>query len=35
MFKGGYSNSVFQIDKDLNKKHSFRKEHFDIWIHLE
>jgi hemoglobin len=30
--KGGYSNNMFQIHKDLNEKHSFSKEHFDTWL---
>lgn len=30
--KGGYSNNMFQIHKDLNEKHSFKKEHFDSWL---
>lgn len=30
--KGGYSNNMFQIHKDLNEKHSFKKEHFDAWL---
>lgn len=32
--KGGYSNNMFQIHKDLNEKHAFKKEHFDTWLHL-
>ena len=31
--KGGYSNNMFQIHKDLNEKHPFKKEHFDTWLH--
>jgi hemoglobin len=30
--KGGYSNNMFQIHKNLHEKHSFKKEHFDIWL---
>lgn len=30
--KGGYSNNMFQIHKDLHEKHSFTKEHFDAWL---
>ena len=30
--KGGYSNNMFQIHKDINEKHKFTKVHFDIWI---
>lgn len=30
--KGGYSNNMFQIHKDLNEKHGFKKEHFDAWL---
>ena len=30
--KGGYINNMFQIHKDLNEKHAFKKEHFDNWL---
>lgn len=30
--KGGYSNNMFQIHKDLHEKHAFKKEHFDNWL---
>lgn len=30
--KGGYSNNMFQIHKDINEKHHFTKEHFDTWL---
>lgn len=30
--KGGYSNNMFQIHKDLHEKHTFKKEHFDTWL---
>jgi hemoglobin len=30
--KGGYFNNMFQIHKDVNEKHAFKKEHFDIWL---
>ena len=30
--KGGYSNNMFQIHKDIHEKHSFSKEHFEIWL---
>lgn len=30
--KGGYSNNMFQIHKDLHEKHAFKKEHFDTWL---
>ncbi|WP_338410591.1 group III truncated hemoglobin [uncultured Flavobacterium sp.] len=30
--KGGYSNNMFQIHKDLNEKHAFKKKHFDTWL---
>jgi hemoglobin len=30
--KGGYSNNMFQIHKDINEKHKFTKDHFDIWL---
>lgn len=31
--KGGYSNNMFQIHKDLHEKHAFTKDHFNTWIH--
>lgn len=30
--KGGYSNNMFQIHKDIHDKHPFTPEHFDIWL---
>lgn len=30
--KGGYSNNMFQIHKDLHDKHALKKEHFDTWL---
>ena len=30
--KGGYSNNMFSIHKDVHAKHAFKKEHFDIWL---
>lgn len=30
--KGGYSNNMFQIHKNLHEKHAFKKEHFESWI---
>lgn len=30
--KGGYSNNMFQIHKDIHEKHPFTYEHFDIWL---
>ena len=30
--KGGYSNNMFQIHKDLHEKHAFKKEHFETWL---
>lgn len=30
--KGGYFNNMFQIHKDLNDKHSFKKEHYETWL---
>jgi len=30
--KGGYSNNMFQIHKDIHHKHAFTKQHFDIWL---
>ncbi|WP_159777162.1 group III truncated hemoglobin [Flavobacterium sp. 9AF] len=30
--KGGYSNNMFQIHKEVHYKHNFTKEHFDTWI---
>ena len=31
--KGGYSNNMFQIHKDLHERRAFTKEHFNIWLH--
>ncbi len=34
--KGGYSNNMFQIHRDLNDKQTFTKEHYKIWLeHLD
>ena len=30
--KGGYSNNMFQIHKDIHEKHAFKKDHFDTWL---
>jgi hemoglobin len=30
--KGGYSNNMFQIHKELHEKHKFTKDHFDTWL---
>lgn len=30
--KGGYSNNMFQIHKDVHDKSPFKKEHYDIWL---
>ncbi|SEP97582.1 group III truncated hemoglobin [Flavobacterium urocaniciphilum] len=30
--KGGYSNNMFQIHKDVHDKHPFTQEHFEIWL---
>jgi hemoglobin len=30
--KGGYSNNMFQIHKDIHEKHAFSKEHYNIWL---
>lgn len=30
--KGGYSNNMFQIHKDIRDKSPFLKEHYDIWL---
>ncbi len=30
--KGGYSNNMFQIHKNIHEKQPFSKEHFEIWI---
>lgn len=30
--KGGYSNNMFQIHKDLHDKHALKKEHYDTWL---
>ncbi len=30
--KGGYSNNMFQIHKDLHEKQALKKEHFDTWL---
>ncbi len=31
--KGGYTNNMFQIHKEVHYKHAFTKTHFDIWLH--
>lgn len=31
--KGGYYNNMFSIHKEVHEKHTFAKEHFDIWLH--
>jgi len=30
--KGGYSNNMFQMHKDVHEKHKLTKEHFNIWL---
>jgi hemoglobin len=30
--KGGYSNNMFQIHKNLHEQHAFTKQHYDIWL---
>ncbi|NJM79858.1 MAG: group III truncated hemoglobin [Flavobacterium sp.] len=30
--KGGYSNNMFQIHKNIHEKHPFTKAHFDSWL---
>lgn len=30
--KGGYTNNMFQIHKEVHHKHAFTKVHFDIWL---
>lgn len=30
--KGGYSNNMFQIHKDIHDKHPFTQEHYEIWL---
>lgn len=30
--KGGYSNNMFQIHKDVHEKSALKKEHYDIWL---
>uniref|UniRef100_UPI00404B9A99 group III truncated hemoglobin n=1 Tax=Flavobacterium sp. TaxID=239 RepID=UPI00404B9A99 len=30
--KGGYSNNMFQIHKNIHEKYPFKKEHYDIWL---
>ncbi len=30
--KGGYSNNMFQIHRDLHEKHALKKEHYDAWL---
>ena len=30
--KGGYSNNMFQIHKNVHEKSSLKKEHYDIWL---
>lgn len=30
--KGGYTNNMFQIHKDIHNKHSFEKHHYQTWL---
>ncbi|CAM4337063.1 group III truncated hemoglobin [Flavobacterium terrigena] len=30
--KGGYSNNMFQIHKNIHDRHPFTHEHFEIWL---
>ena len=30
--KGGYSNNMFQIHKNIHDKHPFVQEHYEIWL---
>ncbi|WP_320814626.1 group III truncated hemoglobin [Flavobacterium sp.] len=30
--KGGYTNNMFQIHKDVHEKSPLKKEHFDVWL---
>lgn len=30
--KGGYSNNMFQIHKNVHEKSPLKKEHYDIWL---
>lgn len=30
--KGGYSNNMFQIHKDVHEKHAFEAAHYTIWL---
>jgi hemoglobin len=30
--KGGYTNNMFQIHKNVHKKSPLKKEHYDIWL---
>ena len=30
--KGGYSNNMFQIHKEVHEKQAFTKAHYDIWL---
>jgi hemoglobin len=30
--KGGYSNNMFQIHKNVHEKSALKKEHYDIWL---
>lgn len=30
--KGGYSNNMFQIHRDLHEKHALKKEHYEAWL---
>lgn len=30
--KGGYTNNMFQIHKDIHNKHSFEKHHYRTWL---
>ena len=31
--KGGYSNNMFSIHKEVHDKHAFAKENFETWLH--
>lgn len=31
--KGGYTNNMFHIHKEVHQKHAFTKTHYDIWLH--
>lgn len=30
--KGGYTNNMFMVHKDLHDKSPFKQEHYDIWL---